>query len=117
MLNQTMDTFAHTQFGIDEVYFHKGLDYNLLKKLQQRSGNTLDATDNIVQKHVTHDMVLIFYKRLPSNSFIYKYLKLIHEKLKQPYIESHTLLNEDELLDAIKSQNFVLVTHRNLSDA
>ncbi len=110
--------YEHTQFGIDEIYFHKGLDYNLLKKLQQRAGITLDSTDNIILKYAAYDIILIFYNRLPSQSLIYKFLKFLHQNpRKETYVTSHTLLNEEEMFGAIKSKTFALVTHRDISKA
>ena len=109
-------TDMHTQYGIDEVYLHKALDYNLLKKLQQRSEITLDSTDNMVFKYVCCDMILIFHHRSPNQSLIYRFLKLVHQlPNKETYLESHTLLNEDEVFEAIKSKTFVLITHRDVT--
>lgn len=107
----SFDNYAHTQFGIDEVYIHEGFALNLLEKLQQRAALSLDAEDNIVLNHASHDMILIFYKRVPSQYLIYKFLKFLdqHDD-KENFIKSNTLLNEEELFSAIKSKNFVLVT-------
>ena len=111
MLSQDCD--AHMRFGIDEVYFHTGLTQDLLQKLYQRARLSLDGENHIVQKHVTHDMILIFHKQEPINSLIYQFLKSIDQQRdKKNYIESNTLLNEEELFSAIKSKTFVLVTHR-----
>lgn len=104
---------AHIRFGIDEVYFHEGLAHDLLQKLYQRACLSLDGENRIVQKHVTHDMILIFYKQEPTNSLIYQFLKSLDQQGdRKNYIASNTLLNEDELFAAIKSKTFALVTHR-----
>lgn len=116
MYNNHTHLEAHTQFGIDDICVHKALDFNLLKKLQRRAEITLDLTDNIVLKYVTYDMILIFHKRIPSQSLIYKFLKLLSQNPdKLSYLESHTLLNEAELFEAIKSKTFALVTYSDLS--
>jgi hypothetical protein len=108
----------HRQFGIDEIYFHKGLDYALLKKLQQRACITLDSTDNIILKYATYDSILIFYSQFPSPSLIYKFLKFLHQNpQKEIYVTSNTLLNEDEMFDVIKSKTFALVTYRDISNS
>ena len=111
------DHYAHAKFGIDEIYFHKGFSYSLLEKLHQRAAFSLDAEDNIVQKYASHDMILIFYNRIPSNhnSLIYQFLKFLNQNVdKDTFIKSNTLLNEEELFLTIKSKKFVLVTHRYL---
>ena len=60
-------------------------------------------------------MILIFYNQAPSQNLIYRFLKFLdQDKNKESFIKSNTLLNEEELFSAIKSKNFVLVTHRNL---
>jgi hypothetical protein len=109
------DNHIHAKFGIDEVYIHQGLSYNLLEKLYQRAVLTLDAEDPIIQKYASHDMVLIFHKLAPEHSLIYRFLKSIdqHEN-REHYIKSNTLINEEELFSAIKSKKFILVTHRTL---
>lgn len=110
------DNDAHTQFGIDELYMHEGFPFTLLEKLQRRAVLSLDGEDNIVSKHATYDMILIFHKRIPSQNLIYRFLKFLHEYAdKATYIKSNTILNEEELFLAIKSKNFALVTHRILS--
>jgi hypothetical protein len=108
------ENYIHAKFGIDEIYFHEGFTHELLGKLHQRAVLTLDAEDNIVLKYASHDMILIFQNRVaPSQSLIYRFLKSLDQHVhKESFIESNTLLNEDELLSAIKSKEFVLVTHR-----
>ena len=109
------DNYALAKFGIDEIYIHEGLTYNLLEKLHQRAVFSLDAEDNIVQKYVSLDMVLIFRSLDPTPSLIYRFLKFLdQDRNKENFIKSNTLINEEELFSAIKSKNFVLVTHRNL---
>ena len=106
----------HAKFGIDEVYFHKGFHAVLLEKLHQRAVLSLDAEDNIVLKNVSHDMILIFHNRPPNQNLIYRFLEFLNRHIdKEDFIKSNTLLNEDELLSAIKTKNFVLVTYRMLS--
>jgi hypothetical protein len=117
MLSQTAYNDAHTQFGIDEVYIHCGLDFNLLKKLQQRAEITLDGTDAVVQKNVIYDMVLIFHKKVQSRNMVYRFLQYLHSNPNQEkdFKESHMLLNVEELFEAIKSKKFVLVTATDIS--
>lgn len=111
----SQDNYAHAKFGIDEIYFHEGFPYSLLEKLHRRAEFSLDAGDNIVQKYASHDMILIFHNRIPNPSLIYRFLQFLsHYNDKENFIESNTLLNEEELFSAIKSKKFVLVTHRNL---
>lgn len=109
-----MSTLAppiHTQFGIDEVYLHEGFAATLLEKLQQRALLSLDAEDNFIKNHVSHDMILIFHKKAPGQPLIYKFLKVLHQhKDKENFIKSNTLLNEEELFVAIKSKTFIFVT-------
>ena len=107
------DNYAHAKFGFDEIYIHEGFTYNLLEKLHQRAMLSLDAEDNVVLKHATHDMILIFHNRVPNQSLIYRFLKFLDQYVdKENFIKSNTLLNEEELFSTIKSKNFVLVTHR-----
>ena len=107
---------AHTQFGIDEIYIHNGLDYNLLRKLYQRAEMTLDSTDSVISKYAPNDMVLIFHKRVTTPSYVYKFLKFLHQSpVREKYLEAHTLLNEEELFEAIKSKIFALVTAKDVS--
>ncbi|HEV8052179.1 MAG TPA: hypothetical protein VGP47_06775 [Parachlamydiaceae bacterium] len=108
--------YAHTQFGIDEIYIHTGMDFNLLRKLQQRAEITLDSTDSVVTKYAVKDMVLIFHKKVTSQSYIYRFLKFLHQSPdREKYLEAHTLLNEDEFFEAIKSSSFALVTTQDIS--
>ena len=109
------DHYAHEKFGIDEVYIHEGFAYDLLEKLQRRAISSLDAEDTIVLKHASHDMILIFHKRVPSQSLIYRFLQFFDRHPdKENFIKSNTLLNEEELLLTIQSKKFVLITHRTL---
>ena len=111
----SQDNYAHAKFGIDEIYIHEGLSYNLLEKLHQRAVFSLDAEDSIIQKYVSHDIVLIFRNLAPSISLIYRFLKFLNQdKNREDFIKSNTLINAEEFFSAIKSKNFVLVTHRNL---
>src|ERR1700719_3015798 len=107
------DNYAHAKFGIDEIYIHEGFTHGLLEKLHHRALFSLDAEDNIVQKYASHDMILIFHKRVPNQSLIYRFLKFLDQDVgKESFIKSNTLLNEEELFSTIKSKKFVLVTHR-----
>lgn len=107
------DNYILAKFGIDEIYIHEEFSDNLLHKLHQRAVFSLDAADNIVLKHASHDMILIFHNRVPSQSFIYRFLKFFDDYGdKENFINSNTLLNTEELFSAIKSKDFVLVTHR-----
>ena len=111
----SQDNYAHAKFGIDEIYIHEGLSYSLLEKLHQRAVFSLDAEDPIIQKYVSHDIVLIFHNLSPTPSLVYRFLKFLHQdKNKENFIKSNTLINEEEFFSAIKSKNFVLVTQRNL---
>lgn len=111
----SQDNYAHAKFGIDEIYIHEGLSYSLLEKLHQRAVFSLDAEDPIIQKYVSHDIVLIFRNLAPSQSLIYRFLKFLdQDKNRENFIKFNTLINEEELFSAIKSKKFVLVTHRNL---
>jgi len=106
----------HSKFGIDEIYIQEGFDLDLLNKLHQRATLSLDCEETIVQKNVSHDMILIFHKRVPSKNMIYRFLQFLNQyDDKDFYIKSNTLLNEEELFEAIKLKKFVLVTHRTLS--
>ena len=114
----SQDNYALAKFGIDEIYIRENFTANLLDKLQQRAALTLDAEDNIVQKYTSHDMVLIFYKEVPTHSLLYRFLKFLSQDVKKDsFIESHTLDDEEDLFPAIKSKKFVLITHRVLSKA
>lgn len=109
------DNYTHAKFGIDEIYIHEGLSYSLLEKLYQRAMFSLDAEDPIIQKYVSHDIVLIFRNPTPTQSLIYHFVKFLdQDKNRENFIKSNTLINEEELFSAIKSKNFVLVTYRNL---
>jgi hypothetical protein len=108
--------YAHTQYGINEIYIHPGMDFNLLRKLQQRAEITLDSTDPVISKYAVKDMVLIFHKRVTSQSYIYRFLKFLHQSPdREKYLEAHTLLNEEEFFEAIKSTTFALVTNKDVS--
>lgn len=103
------------KFGIDEIYFLKSLPYDLLEKLHRWASLSLDAENPIILKHVSQDMVLIFHKQIPSQSLIYRFVEqLDKDKSKQEFIQSNTLINQDELLAAIKSQKYVLITPKTL---
>jgi hypothetical protein len=112
----SQDNYALAKFGIDGIYIRENFTYSLLDKLQQRAVLTLDADDNIAAKYTSHDMVLIFYKEVPNHSLLYRFLKFLSQDAKkESFIESHTLLDEEELFPAIKSKKFVLITHRVLA--
>lgn len=116
MSNQQTFSDAHTQFGIDEIYIHNGLDDNLLKKLHQRAVLTLDASEDFIFKNVSKDIILIFHRRVQDVHLIYKFLKFLNQSSdKDSFIDSHTLLNEEELFSAIKSKTFVLITHKDIT--
>ena len=107
------NNYIHAEFGIDEVYILEGFAYELLGKLHQRAILGLDAEDNIVRKHVSYDMVLIFHKRAPNRNLIYRFLESLDRNTgKESYIKENTLLNEEELYATIKSKKFVLITHK-----
>jgi|GEM_PF-2274677 len=109
------DNHVLKKFGIDEIYIHDGLSYDLLQKLYQRALFSLDAEDPNILKHVSHDMILIFHHVIPSQSTIFRFLKFLSQDLnKENFIKSNTLINEDELYSAIKSKQFILVTQRTL---
>jgi hypothetical protein len=109
----SQDNYVHSKFGIDEIYIHQGFTSNLLEKLHRRAVFSLDAEDNVVQKHVSHDMILIFHKQVSNQSLIYRFLSFLHQYAdKENFIKSNTLLNEDELFLSLKSKKFVLVTHK-----
>jgi len=111
----SQDQYVHAKFGIDEIYIHEKFTHSLLEKLHQRALFSLDAEDNIVQKYATHDMVLVFYDQIPSQSLIYRFLKFIsQDACRESFIESNTLFDEEELFPAIKSKKFILITHRTL---
>lgn len=104
---------ALAKFGIDEIYFHKGFNPNLLEKLYQRAELSLDGDDKIALKYASHDMILIFYKRVPSQNTLYRFLEFLDQYgEKEDFILSNTLLNEEELYSAIKSKKFVLITNK-----
>lgn len=96
----------HEAYGIDEIYFHPHLDSSLLKKLELRAQFTIDRLGPA-------DIILIYYKKSPDPFSIKRFIKLVQND--REYIESNTLLNEEELFEAIKSKNYVLITSRDLS--
>ncbi len=109
----SQDNYAHAKFGVDEVYVHEGFTYDLLEKLQQRALLSLDAEDKIVLKHASHDIVLVFYNRVPNQSLIYRFLAFFDQDTdKENFIKSNTLLNEEELFSTIKARKFVLITRK-----
>jgi len=111
----SQDNYAHAKFGIDEIYIHEGLSPSLLEKLHRRAMFSLDADDPIIQKYVSNDMILIFHNQTPTHSLIYRFLKFLdQDKNREHFIKSNTLINEEELFSAIKSKDYVLVTHRTL---
>jgi len=111
----SLENYPLAKFGIDEIYIHKGLSHSLLEKLHQRAAFSLDAENNVIQKHVSHDMILIFYNRISSQSLICQFLKFLDlDKDKDSFIKSNTLINEEELFSAIKSKKFVLITPKTL---
>lgn len=113
MLHQ--DNYVHAKFGIDEIYIHEGFTRELLEKLKNRAFLSLDAEDNIVLKYASHDMILIFHKQIPNQGLIYRFLKFLDQYAgKQDFIQSNTLLNEEELFSTIKSKNFILITKQTL---
>lgn len=107
------ENYLLEKFGISEIYFHKEFTSTLLEKLFRQSEYTLDGEDNIALKYATNDIVFIFHHQVQSSSIIYRFLKALDlDKNRESFIESNTLLNENELLAALKSKSFVLVTHR-----
>ena len=115
MLSQ--DRYAHAKYGIAEIYFHENLTQSLLEKLYHRAKFSLDAEDPTILRYASHDIILIFDKITPTPSLIYQFLKFLDrngEQEREKYIKDNTLLNEEELFSALKSKNFILITHRNL---
>lgn len=107
------ENYLLEKFGISEIYFHKGFTSNLLEKLFRQSEYSLDGEDNIALKYASHDIIFIFNKQVQSSSIIYRFLKALdQDKNRESFIESNTLINEDELFLAIKSKSFVLVTSK-----
>lgn len=107
------ENYAHAKFGIDEIYILEGLTDGLLEKLHQRAALSLDGEDTVIQKFASHDMILIFHKRVPSASLIYRFLKFLDQDAgREDFIKSNTLLDDGELFLAIKSKNFILVTRK-----
>jgi hypothetical protein len=87
-----------------------------LKKLQQRAAVTLDSTDAIAAKHCVNDMILMYDRSQVNQRMIYGFLKFLSQMAnKNEFVTSHTLLNDEELFDAIKSKTFALVTHRDIT--
>lgn len=109
------DNYALAKFGIDEIYIHASLTYSLLEKLYRQAVFSLDAEDDIVLKHASHDMILIFHKKVPTPNLIYRFLEFLNQDIhKNNFINSNTLENEDELYSIIKTKRYVLVTPRML---
>lgn len=109
----SQNDYLHEKFGIDEIYFHPSFPYELLEKLHQRAAFSLDAENSIVQKYTRNDMILIFYKTIPSQSLICRFIEALERNVdKENFIRSNTLINQEELFSAIKSKKFVLVTHK-----
>lgn len=101
----------HNKFGIDEIYIHDGFENSLREKLHQRALLCLDGEDNVVLKYASHDMILIYRNHMPNQSLIYRFLKTLDQYTdRDNYIGLNTLVNEDELFQAVKSTNFVFVT-------
>lgn len=107
----------HERFGIDEVYIHKKLELSLLKKLQQRAERTLDSSDTIIKKNLPYDMIAMSRKGVPNQNMMYRFLEFLksNPQKERDFQKYHTLLNEEELFDAIKSEKFLLLTTRDLS--
>ncbi len=109
------DNYIQEKFGIDEIYLHETLSYDLLQKLHQRSLFSIDIESKTVEKYAPCDMVLIFYKQTPSQSLIYRFLKFLDQyKQKEAFINSNSLETEDELFSAVKSKKYVLITPKEL---
>lgn len=107
------ENYLLEKFGISEIYFHPDFADNLLEKLFRQSEYTLDGEDNIALKYASHDIIFIFNKQVQSSSIIYRFLKALdQDKKRDNFIESNTLLNENELLAALKLKNYVLVTRK-----
>ncbi len=117
MFKQNVYNDDHTRYGIDEIYLHDGLELNQLQKLHQRAELTLDGTDNVISKNVECDMILIFYKKLPSASSIYRFLEYLKANPAKnlDFKKLHLLINADELFEAIKVKKFVLLTKHRIS--
>ncbi len=117
MLIQDSYQEAHEQFGINEVYIINGLDEATLKKLQLRAELTLDANDTIVKNNVSYDMLLIFHKRVTSKSFMYRYLEFLRKNpsKEKDFRKLYELINPEEILEAVKSKTYVLVSAKDLS--
>jgi hypothetical protein len=101
------------KFGIDEIYFSKKMSDAFLQKFYHRALLCMDGEDNIVLKYASHDMILVFYKNAPTPSLIYRFLKFFDQyHAKEDFIESNTLLDEEELFSTVKTKNFVLLTSK-----
>ena len=113
---KSYDDDPHSQFGIDEIYIQKDFEQNLLNKFQQRAALSLDSDETVVRNNVTHDMILVFHKRVPNKSLIYRFLEFLNQYPdKEFYIKSNTLDDEEELFEAVKLKKYFLVTHKTLS--
>lgn len=117
MLIQDTYQEAHEQFGIDEVYIIEGLDEATLRKLQLRAELTLDSNDTIVKNNVSYDMLMIFHKRVTKTSFIYRFLEFLRKNpsKEKDFRKLYELINPEEILEAVKSKKYVLVSARDLS--
>jgi hypothetical protein len=117
MLIQDSYQDAHEQFGINEVYIIDGLDEATLRKLQFRAELTLDSNDTIVKNNVTYDMLFIFHKRVTNRSFMYRFLEFLRKNpsKEKDFKKLYKLINPEEILEAVKSKKYVLVSLRDLS--
>lgn len=109
MLDQ--ENIICAKFGIDEIYIHAGFTELLREKMHRRAAFILDGEDEIVKKYVSHDIVLIFNKQIPSPSVIYRFLKCLDQDTKKDkFIEANLVTDGEELFAAIKLKKYVLVT-------
>lgn len=99
------------KFGIDEIYIAT-LSPDLLHKLHNRAMFSLDGNDVVIQKLVKNDIILIYNKQRPTASLVYRFLEhLDRDPGKDVFIKENTLIDQEELYEAIKTKKYVLVTH------